>query len=57
MVLFFCGLEYNTYDQISKRSKEEQIEMKILNNLEEQQKDIENEEEEDKKNIIYKIYI
>ena len=57
MVLFFCGLEYNTYDQIAKRTKEEQIEMKILKISDESQKDVESEEEEDRSTIIYTIYI
>ena len=37
MILFFCGLEYNTYDQIAKRANilNELIEINDLNNNEE----------------------
>ena len=60
VVLFCWGLEHNTHDQISKRSKSEEIEMNVY----EVKKDLEKDEEEDideddsqTKTGIYKIYV
>ena len=55
IVLFCFGLEHNTYDQITKRSKKEDIEMNFMETIKESQKD--NEEDENSiRKIDTKIY-
>ena len=54
IVLFCFGFERNTYDQITKRSIDEKIEMRIYDNDEESDNDIK-EEEIESKSGTYKI--
>lgn len=56
IVLFCYGLELNTHDQITKRSKLEEIEMNVKEILNDPQKEDE-ENESDDKNNIYPIYV
>ena len=56
IVLFCYGLELNTHDQITKRSKLEEIEMNVKEILNDPQKGDE-ENENDDKNNIYPIYV
>ena len=56
IVLFCYGLELNTHDQITKRSKLEEIEMNVKEILSDPQKEDE-ENESDDKNNIYPIYV
>ena len=55
LIIFCCGFEYNTYSQITKRSKDEKIEIGEFNLLSDELDDSDDEEEE--KQGIYMIYI
>jgi len=65
IVLFCFGFERNTYDQITKRSFDEKVEMRIYDSINEVSKETEEEEDdeiEDKKdkfekNDSFKIYV
>ena len=65
IVLFCFGFERNTYDQITKRSFDENVEMRIYDSINEVSKETEEEEDdeiEDKKdkfekNDSFKIYV
>ena len=55
LIIFCCGFEYNTYSQITKRSKDEKIEIGEFNLLSDELDDSDDEDEE--KQGIYMIYI
>ena len=63
IVLFCFGFERNTYDQITKRSFSEKLEMRMYESINkvsnEEEGEEENDEIEDKddKNGTYKIYV
>ena len=57
IILFFCGLEYDTHYKISERSITEDLEITSFNDKIELNKIINELDDDEEENGIYKIYI
>lgn len=57
IILFFCGLEYDTHYKISERSRAEDLEITSFNDKIELNKIINELDDDEEENGIYKIYI